>query len=172
MADGTSRAVADVAEGDFVVGDDGRVNRVLGIDRLTLDNRLLYGLNGSEPFVTASHPFMTEDGWKAVDPAHSYTDHRVPAVGRLEVGNRLVLLSQVRVPVVIGGPALLEGSLDIQTESHPLMSLQGASAPASNPLYNLRLDGNHTYFANELLVHNKIFQAVQTSGGIPTIGGF
>jgi hypothetical protein len=173
MADGTSRAVSDVAEGDFVVGDDGRVNRVLGIDRLSLDNRLLYGLNGSEPFVTASHPFMTEDGWKAVDPTHSYTDHRVPAVGRLEFGNRLVLLSQVRVPVVIGGPALLGGALDIQTEPHELRSLEGFGAPASTPLFNLRLDGNHTYFANELLVHNKIFQAMQPGdGGIPTIGGF
>ncbi len=70
-ADGTSRPVAEIAEGDFVLGDGGRVNRVLGIDRLTLDNRLLYGLNGSQPFVTASHPFMTEDGWKAIDPEDS-----------------------------------------------------------------------------------------------------
>jgi hypothetical protein len=172
MADGTSRAVSDVVEGDYVLGDDGRVNRVLGIDRLTVDKRLLYGLNGSKPFVTASHPFMTEDGWRAVDPMHSYTDHGVPAVGRLEIGHSLVLLTGVRATVVAGGSGRLERSLDIQTESQPLVSFEGTSAPASTPLFNLRLDGNHTYFANELLVHNKLFQAVQTSGGIPTIGGF
>jgi len=173
MADGTSRPVAEIAEGDFVLGDDGRVNRVLGIDRLTLDNRLLYGFNGSQPFVTASHPFMTEDGWKAIDPTHSYTDHGVPAVGRLEIGNRLVLLSEVRIAAAIGGPALPETSLDIQTESHALTALGSVSAPASTALFNLRLDGNHTYFANDLLVHNKIFQAMLPGdGGVPMIGGF
>lgn len=29
-----------------------------------------------------------------------------------------------------------------------------APDPAT-PLYDLRLDGDHTYFANDLLVHNK-----------------
>jgi hypothetical protein len=173
MADGISRPVAEIAEGDFVLGDGGRVNRVLGIDRLTLDNRLLYGFNGSHPFVTASHPFMTEDGWKAIDPTHSYTDHGVPAVGRLEIGNRLVLLSEVRIAAAIGGSTLPETSFDIRTQSHPLMTLEGVSAPASTALFNLRLDGNHTYFANDLLVHNKIFQAMLPGdGGVPMIGGF
>jgi hypothetical protein len=173
MADGTSRPVAEIAEGDLVLGDDGRVNRVLGIDRLTLDDRLLFGFNGSQPFVTASHPFMTEDGWKAIDPTHSYTDHRVPAVGRLEIGTRLLLLTGVRIQAAIGGPTLTETSLDIQTESHPLVSVERVSAPASTALLNLRLDGNHTYFANDLLVHNKIFQVMLPGdGGVPTVGGF
>lgn len=171
MADGTSRFVSDIAEGDLVLGDDGKVNRVIGIDRPTLGDRPLYGFNGSQPFVTASHPFMTEDGWKAVDPMHSYHDHGVPAVRRLEVGNGLVRLSQVRSAATVGGSSRLETSVDIQTESEALLSLEGVFAPTSTALFNLRLDGNHTYFANDLLVHNKIFQVLSPGDGGVITGG-
>jgi hypothetical protein len=37
----------------------------------------------------------------------------------------------------------------------PLGSLIGMPADPNTPLYNLRLDGDHAYFADELLVHNK-----------------
>jgi hypothetical protein len=156
MADGTSRSVDNIAEGDLVLGDDGQLNRVLGIDRLTLDHRKLYKLNGSMPFVTASHPFMTDDGWMAIDPATSFVDHRVPAVGRLEVGQRLVRLAGVPATVSAGWHGASGSSLAMQTEPIALTSIEAVEAPASTQLYNLRLDGNHTYFANDLLVHNKI----------------
>jgi hypothetical protein len=159
MAGGTSRSVSDIVEGDLVLGDNGCINRVVGIDRLTLGDRKLYGLNGSSPFVTASHPFMTDDGWKAIDPTTSFVDHRVPAVGRLDVGHRLVLLSGV---LAAAGATSIDNSQspsDTQTQPLILSSIQHLDAPAATPLFNLRLDGNHTYFANDLLVHNKIFRA-------------
>lgn len=157
MADGTSRPIAGIVSGDLVLGDDGRINRVVSNDHHMLGDRPLYGFNGSAPFVTASHPFMTDDGWKAVDPTFTFSEHHLPAVQRLQVGDRLVLLTGVLAHVTLGSPLTSTATpLEIETGSISLESLNGSAAPASTPLFNLRLDGNHTYFANELLVHNKI----------------
>ena len=173
MADGASKPVANIVAGDLVLGDDGQINTVIGIDRLALDNRLLYGLNGSMPFVTASHPFMTDDGWRAIDPANSYLDHRLPAVGQLAIGDRLVLLAGVLAPIGASQSATCAGFSGIRTDAIGLASIEGVALPAATLLYNLRLDGNHTYFANELLVHNKlIFEPVSSEDGtVPDAGG-
>ena len=39
----------------------------------------------------------------------------------------------------------------------PLRSLEGRSADAATQLYNLDVDGDDTYVANGLVVHNKVF---------------
>ena len=43
----------------------------------------------------------------------------------------------------------------LETKFSRLESITPHDADASMTLYNLRLDGNHTYFANNYLVHNK-----------------
>lgn len=44
---------------------------------------------------------------------------------------------------------------EVRLDSTRLASLVGKLADPGTPLYNLLLDGNHAYFANEMLVHNK-----------------
>jgi hypothetical protein len=151
MADGTSRPIEQVAVGDRVLGREG-VNRVVAIERPLLGSRLLYALNGGPFFVTAEHPFLTEDGWKAVDPAATAAESPDLVVDRLDVGDRLLALAGVAVLAAAGGDGAM---IAPRLETVPLGSLIGMPAAPSTPLYNLRLDGDHAYFADELLVHNK-----------------
>lgn len=152
MADGTSRPIELVGFGDLVLGEHGAVSRVIGVETPLLGSRMLYGLNGSEPFVTAEHPFMTAAGWKSIDPNATYAEQPNLPVHHLQVGDTLVELAELRVPAVVGG--MLEPA-GIQTRRVAVSSIIPTTAAPSTQLYNLLLDGNHTYFANDLLVHNK-----------------
>ncbi|MCC6791137.1 MAG: hypothetical protein IT336_05605 [Thermomicrobiales bacterium] len=152
MADGTSRPIELVGFGDLVLGANGAVSRVIGVETPLLGSRKLYSLNGSEPFVTAEHPFMTADGWKSIDPAATFDEQPDLPVERLRVGDSLIELTELLVPAVVG--VMLEPA-GIQTRRVALSSIDPTTAAPSTQLYNLLLDGDHTYFANELLVHNK-----------------
>src|SRR5262249_45421413 len=99
MADSTSRPIEHVLVGDLVLGNAGRVNRVAEILRPMLGQRPLYALNGSGYFVTAGHPFLTEEGWKAIDPSATPAEHAGLNVGRLTIGDRLLTLTAAAVPV-------------------------------------------------------------------------
>ena len=151
MADGTSRPIERVAVGDRVLGRDG-VNRVVAVERPRLGTRRLYALNGGPFFVTAEHPFLTEEGWKAIDPAATAAENPALIVGRLNVGDRLLALAGVAVLAAAGGG---EAVVAPRLAAVPLGSLIGMTGDPATPLYNLRLDGDHAYFAADLLVHNK-----------------
>ena len=154
MADGTSRLIEHVQVGDFVLGSNGRINQVENIMHPILGHRPLYALNGSSHFVTAGHPFMAEAGWKSIDPAATAAENAALHVDRLTVGDRLLTLAAVAIPVGSRGSINTE-ALDMRLDAIPLHSLVGQPADPATQLYNLRLDGDHTYFANDLLVHNK-----------------
>lgn len=154
MADGTSRPIEHILVGDLVLGNAGQVNTVMEIERPLLGERRLYALNESNFFVTAEHPFMTEEGWKSIDPTALVAEGSTLPTDRLAVGDRLLTLAAVAVPVC-GGKASSSDVMDVRIETVALESLVGQATDPATQLYNLRLDGNHTYFANELLVHNK-----------------
>ncbi len=139
-----------------MIGQNGAINRVRAIETPKLRDRLLYALNDDRYFVTASHPFLTEDGWKAIDPAGTYREHQLRDVGRLQVGDRIMMLSGVLAAVGTGsGFAAQESAVEIDTEPFMVERIDGTSADPELTVYNLLLDGNHTYFANDLLVHNR-----------------
>jgi len=156
MADGTSRSIELVESGDRVLGRNGSVNRVLAVHRPLLGDRHLYALNGGPFFVTAGHPIWSATGWKAVDPAAAAADVPQLTVGRLAVGDQLLVLAAIAVPALAGHRDGDE-ALDVEQEPVLLSSLEGRAADPATPLYNLHLDGDHTYFADDLLVHNKYF---------------
>lgn len=103
MADGTSKAIDQVEVGDAVVGEDGTINLVREIERPLLGGRRLHSLNDGAFFVTAEHSFMTDEGWKSIDPAATASENAGLKVGRLKVGDRLRSLSAVMAPVMAGG---------------------------------------------------------------------
>ena len=154
MADGTSRPIEHIRVGDLVLGNAGQVNRVTEVHHPLLGQRPLYAFNESGYFVTSGHPFMTEEGWKAVDPSAVPPHLSELHVGRLTVGDRLLTLTAAAVPVGAGRSIGAE-ALDVRIESVALRSLIDRPTDPATQLYNLRLDGDHTYFANGLLVHNK-----------------
>jgi hypothetical protein len=140
MADGSDKPIELVEPGDRVLGRGGKINQVRSILYPMLGDRPLYSLNGGTAFVTASHPFLTTDGWKAIDPDAARVEVPGLDIERLTVGD--VLLS-------------VTSSEQVQEHEIPLQSLDGRPADAATQLYNLDVDGDDTYVANGLVVHNK-----------------
>ena len=140
LADNSRLAIEDVTIGNAVLGLNG-INYVLGYDRPSLIDSFragnLYGFNGMDKFVTSEHPFMTKQGWKSIDPINAikYEPNLINlSLGCLEIGD------------------------EILTEDGSYMMINSIEHYADQPqqlVYNLILDGDHTYYANGFLVHNK-----------------
>lgn len=154
MADGSQRAIEAVHVGDRVVGRRGRINTVRGCERTVLGARRLYGLNGSRPFVTAEHPFLTVEGWKALDPEATRSENAALSVGALQIGDQLCR----GVLRIVGGERRstpdAPGCLFLQRTT-TLEAVAAVVAPADTPVFNLLLDGDHSYVADGWIVHNK-----------------
>jgi outer membrane immunogenic protein len=161
MADGTSRPIAAVKIGDQVLGENGEVNRVVEIETPALGSRKLYAFNDGPAFVTPEHPFMTRAGWKSMAPDATFAENNNLSVGALQLGDELVKLETVTtrarpMSVAFGGTAQAPPvEVLVETGFSPLESTKAHDGDPSMIVYNLRLDGNHTYFANDYLVHNK-----------------
>ena len=136
MSDGSQKPIEDVETGDILLGQDGSFNTVLSYDRSMLEDRHLYAFNGKDPFVTSEHPFMTLSGWASINPDalvnkdKKLYDELQPDV--IDIGSAMVKLDGIEV---------VETLQEFKSENQQL--------------YNFSLDGNHTYFANGYLVHNK-----------------
>ncbi|MBX2986929.1 MAG: hypothetical protein KF802_03440 [Bdellovibrionaceae bacterium] len=133
-ADGSLINIEDLRPGDEVASASGRPNRVVRLERVRMGGRRLYSLNGEKAFVTAEHPFWTPQGWKSIDPvATAYENPKVAIVGALKAGD------QVRRD---GAWVKIE-------------SLGSFTEDENTVVYNPVLTGDHTYFADGYLVHNK-----------------
>jgi hypothetical protein len=159
MADGSVRPIEAVRPGERVRGRDGSVNGVTGVERVRLGDRLLYGFDGGPPFVTAEHPFLTAQGWKAIDPRSTRRESPHLAVGALAPGDRLAVAA---VPAALAAETA-SGALAVRYAPAPLprygfraaVRITAVRAAPGTVLYNLLLDGDHSYIANGYVVHNK-----------------
>lgn len=147
MADGEERPIETLQAGERVRDQYGRSNLILAVERVLLGERRLYGINQLTPFFTAEHPFLTTRGWAAIAPAMTRTENPTLAVLPLFTGMRLLGWSET-------GSA---GNLALAPQPALLLveSLCWIDAPPTTALFNLILDGSHSYIANELIVHNK-----------------
>ncbi|MCC6315526.1 MAG: hypothetical protein IT337_16125 [Thermomicrobiales bacterium] len=166
MVDGTSRPIEMVAPGDLVLGRGGQVNRVVALARPMLGGRPLYAFDGGLGFVTGGHPFLTDAGWKAVDPAAAQQEIPNLRVGRLSAGDRVLRLVGATVPVGAGRGASGDG-VSIRITAVELGQIAAVIANPATPLFNLTVDGDHTYFADDWLAHNKFYSAEPTSEHTP-----
>lgn len=133
MADGSQKEIRNINIGDLVVGAEGAFNLVVGVEQVTLNKRDLISINAGPFFFTPEHPFMTTEGWKSLDPSGTFEEHGFEVYGKLKVGD-----------VLVTEAGLVEiKELDEKSDDQNLI------------VYNLILNGNHTYFANSYLVHNK-----------------
>lgn len=137
MADGSIKVIEEVRIGDELMGQDGKLSKVFAFDRPMLGLRKLYGFNGGKAFVTAEHPFMTTEGWKAIDIKKTIEENRSMAklmTDNLKVGDKIVKA---------------DGSYFV------IESIEEHDA-ANQQVYNFILEGKaRTYIANGMLVHNK-----------------
>lgn len=137
MADGSIKNIEDVQIGEQVVGQDGAINTVMDYDHPMLDNRLLVGINESGPFMTSEHPVFTKEGWKSYntdDTMFAYPHLKDIMVGNLKVGDEIKQYDGTWIKVE---------------------SLEEHREADQQQVYNFILDGNHTYHADGLLVHNR-----------------
>jgi hypothetical protein len=141
IMDGHSeKNIEDIVIGDRVHRHDGGSNEVLGLQHTTLGNRKLCAINSGDHFFTDDHPLMTNRGWAAVDAKAASLLHQEMKQGvtTLQVGDTIIGHN--------GDDTVIE---DIWTKT---MS-------SDTPVYNFELDGNHEYFANGFLTHNRCFRA-------------
>lgn len=151
MESGSVKAIEDVMIGDILRGQNGS-NTVVAFDHPLLGDRLLHSINDSQYFVTSEHPFFTGDGWKAIDPEATARENAELAkeVSVLSVGDR------------------------IQTEGGDYVEVTRIDSNSFDPdtqLYNFKLDGDNTYYANDMLVHNKGGNGGGGGGGGGSSGG-
>ena len=140
MADGSKKKIEHVLVGEKVLGLDNKVNTVLDYNRPPTAGRSLYSINDGKAFFTHEHPFYTLKGWKAINPLATFeelkpTEDLYPELletTSLEIGDELVTV---------------DGVVKIE-------SIKEYEAEFFTQLYNFLLDGDHTYFADEYLVHN------------------
>ena len=152
MADGSELPIRRIRPGDCVLGNNGLLNRVVRVLLPVLGQRLLYSLNGSPPFVTAEHPFLSEKGWKAIDPQALLREGCELNVRQLTPGDRLVVCKGCLAPA---GPSCSDEPAEIELDALALRSRRSFKFDSSTPLFNLVLDGDHTYIARGFVVHNK-----------------
>ena len=132
MADWSQKNIEDVKIWEKVLWSNWTINTVLWYDRPVLGDRHLRSINGSEYFVSDEHPFMTTQWWKSFNPEMT----------KLEVD---LDTTELKVWDVLIRNNWLE---EIKTVDY-------INEDYNTPLYNLMLDGDHTYYANNYLVHNK-----------------
>jgi hypothetical protein len=132
MADGTTKNIEEVKVGDVLKGEKTN-NTVLGLHKSILNGKL-YSLNGGRYFVTDAHPFKTTDGWKSINPGETAKENIGITVTKLEVGDTLITDK---------GNVLLK-------------TINSKEGKANTKLFNFYLNGDHTYYADDYLVHNKM----------------
>ncbi|WP_421214837.1 hypothetical protein [Aeromonas jandaei] len=147
MADGSERLIETLQAGERVLDQYGHTNQILAVERVLLGDRRLYGINQLPPFFTGEHPFLTTRGWAAISPAMTRAENPTLIVLPLFTGMRLLGWSAA---ANAGNLALAPQPVELLVES-----LYWIDAPPTTELFNLILNGTHSYIANSLIVHNK-----------------
>jgi hypothetical protein len=144
LASGESKKIKDIRPGDKVVGLDNRINTVKRLMKPIKHFRNLYGINNGKPFTTAEHPFKTPTGWVSIKNRFKWSDPDTWA--------NLVEDIAVQCKPLKKGMTLDNRSGKVKIEK---ITKINRLKDFFKPVYNLELDGNHTFYANNYLVHNK-----------------
>ena len=141
-------SIEELVSGDYVQGISGETNKVIKLQKTKLGNRRLVSFNDREPFVTEDHPIFGHNGLKSFNITKSKQNYpHLVFVGELKEGDEILT----------------------NTGYEKLKTIEFVKEGASLPLYNLTLDGDHTYFANGVAVHNKS-EDPEFSGGSTLCG--
>ncbi|MEU1820252.1 hypothetical protein ABZ543_34500 [Streptomyces roseifaciens] len=98
LPDGSTKNIEKIAEGEPVTGLYGTPERRSAQQMASplTDHEFLYGINDYAPFFTASHPFLTTDGWKALDPALAMQVNPGMEIGELGTGDHLLQVASTQ----------------------------------------------------------------------------
>lgn len=132
LANGNYEFIESITVGDKVLGSNNMVNKVLNIKEITKTNVKIYSINGSRYFVTDNHLFKTTKGWAAINQKAAQRLYPQLKVRKLRVGDSLLLLD---------GENLIINKINAKF-FHRIK------------VYDLELNGNHEFYADNFLVHN------------------
>jgi len=159
LSNGQYKCIKDVQVGDEIKGSKG-TNKVKKVYKPFLHFRKKYSINKGKFFATAEHPFKTTEGWKAIKPYKHWWDpeswsnwfhnHKdLENISQLKVGDTIITeKGQTKIKNISSNWNLLNWFENV---------------------YNLHLDNDNTYYADDYLVHNKGGIIGDIIGGI--IGG-
>jgi len=142
MADWSEKNIEDISEWEMVLWANWEYNTVQWLHMPKLWSKKLWSINGWKNFFTEEHPFMTTEWWKAINSELAMQEIDLE-VWELQVWDVLVTNNGY---VVIKSLEWVEWDKDTQ-------------------LYNLMLDWDHTYYADDYLVHNKLKMLEYLDGG-------
>lgn len=149
LADGSKKKIIDIELGDIVKGKT-RNNKVLALCEFIAGDNLLHGFNDITPFVTSCHPIFTSRGWSAFNSKSLKekwpTDYNIIA----QENNGPVFDINDNSEILFYHDEFKFKKIENQTVR---------KVPGNFKVYNLILDGDHTFVANNVLVHNKCFEA-------------
>jgi Hint module len=140
MANKTEKNIEDVKPGDKVLGYDFKTNKIAvetveQMDRPIRNDYYDVKLaDGTVVGVTDEHPLYTTEGWKSIDPKHTFQENpNIPIAGVLKVGDKVFKDSSKYVAITA-----------IIHKNGPVHA------------YNLKqVEGYNDFFANDILAHNK-----------------
>ena len=145
MADNTTKPIEDVKVGDLIVGAFGEINSVLALHRPLLGSATMCKINNTHS-TTSHHPHISVDKkFYCCNPqlVDIYTYNRVHNV--IDVSGNIVerLLKGLKV----GRAQLLEIGTELKTidGQRTVDTLELYYMPPDTQLYNLVVDGSHTY---------------------------
>ena len=130
LGNGTRKNIEDVTLDDSLMTSAGP-QEVMKTYRIAYTGKLYAFNNSKNYFVTPTHPFMTTEGWKSLNPAGTRRESPGITVSKLSIGDSLVLE---------GGRYMTLTALD--------------SIATSTTVYNFGVNGTHDFYADEYLVHN------------------
>ena len=130
FADGSMKTIENLKTGDVLIGPRKERNKVVYLKVMPKQDRKIYGFNGGRSFVTGDHPFMTKEGWKAIDAKAAQKKYSGLKVGKLKIGDDLITR---------------DGVIQIKKIDYKI---------EKDVVYDPHLDGSHVYYADGFLVHN------------------
>lgn len=135
MADGSKKRIIEVKVGDKVLSGYGMINTVMDIHTPLIETRKMCAFNDSWAFVSDEHPILTNKGWATFNAESIHMEYEfIGKVGQIEIGDQI---------------KMADGSW--QT----VESIRRYDRTQDFMVYNLMLDGDHTYIVEDVVVHNK-----------------
>ena len=149
MSDGSNKQIKDIEVGDKVMNIDGGVNTVVATPVFNLGNNKIHGFNGKKPFVTSMHPILTKEGWKNFNPK-AYKESWPEDYEKVASENADGVIHEITE----NDELAWKNNTDDVTYV-PLKDSTVLHEDSNFKVYNLTLDGDHTFIVEGLVVHNK-----------------
>jgi Hom_end-associated Hint len=145
MADGTAKAIEEVAVGDMVIGAFGETNEVLALQRVYVGHSKMYRING-EHSTTDHHPHVSSDR-KFYTPLPSVIDGQVYGNKFPVIGADGKMKAETLHGLKPGRTQMMRTGITLKTidGERLLQTLEEYQLPFNTPLYNLVVGGSHTY---------------------------